>query len=1134
VISSVVLKALTRNKYFADFFPSTVVGTTVLLTTILFAPAVLADPVTASGSERDGIGRMIFTWPSPVPFLARVQNKQIIIKFARPAEGSFSGLVRSLKKYIKAPRILDGGRTLVFPLLGNFDLNYSSRGRNVVVEVIDPNPPKTNASPLKAPKITSEARDAPKRGRKLERVSIRLGSHPSYSRVVFDWKRRVKYKVVKQGNLVTLTFQRPANIIVTNLNRNRLVNVKGARSQISGDMTIVGLSVNSSTELKHFRSGPKIILDVLNSTGPDDAPPIAKLVPRIKAVKKGQTQVAEKKNKKAPTNSKSVSTNSRMAKKSGKSKVPKKDRLTRQAVADVACPKSSSSIGKGTPSKNQRAFLRLDWPAPVAAAVFRRAGNLWMIFNKPTKVDICKLKEQGGPILKSIVQETADQATILRIVTTNGFNPSIRRNGFAWIFDFKKQPLKPQTVINVKSQLSSPRGPLLIAAIPDVGEAIPFKDTKVYDNLFVVPVIPLAHGIIQNYKYSHLNLLSTGQGIVVQPRVDDLHVRSAKRGVEISSATSLALSVIRRKSSSTTKFGRMNALTRIVKPKLWRKIRRQKSEDFYKLHREKLEGLTKTKGKDRAKARLDMALFLFGNGYGHEANGVLKLIRPKTSNVEAMRQHRFLLGATDFLMGRYKDALKALMHPSMYGNDEGEFWRAAAKLAAGEDVQNAAKIMNAKGAIFRAYPREIKMRLGMRTVEAAILAEDLKNGIKYLGLLAKEEPKPKEIDQLAFMEGTIKQMQGNFPGAIKAWKEVEKGQHRPSIAKAILARTDLELGTKKIKEKDVINELENLRFAWRGGDFEFSLLRKLGSLYLDVGDYRKGLRTLRNVVSNFRANPNSSAITQKMESAFEELFLNDVADKMLPIRSLALFEEFKELTPSGKKGDRMIQKLADRLASVDLLDKAAKLLEQQIKFRLTGIEKARVGTQLAAVYILDKKPEKALEALQKTNSTGQPVEMVKERRHLNARSLIDLKRGADALVPLEDDDSKEADLLRSEIHWGKNWSKAAKALQRLMVAAGAAPGRKLNDKQAQLVLNFGVALAYSTNNRGITRLSRDYLKEMDATPYKDAFRLIASPDNIGLIDYRTVANRVRTVSNFKNFMSVYRERLKAGNLSQSN
>ncbi len=1116
----VIVKQLIKFlNIFGAFIPK-LIGGLAIVAVIIYAPAAIADPVTARGSERDGIARMSFTWPIPVPFLARVQNKEIVIQFARPAEGDFNKMVKALNKYIRPPRVQNGGRVLIFPLVGNFDLNYFSRGRTVVVEVIDPNPAK---EVTKASKPQSGTSQSP---RAIERVAVRVGRHSTYSRIVFDWKKRVAYKVVKQRNLVTVTFAKPANIVVTALNKTGLANVRGAKAQIAGNATIVGLSVTSTSELKHFRNGTKVIIDVLNSTGPDDAPPISTLVPKILAAQKTLAKVNQKPAKNVSIKSKPGSGKSLNSIKIG-GKVTNNEIRGNQKLVDVNCPKTKST-------KFKSATLRLDWPTPVAAAVFRRAGNLWMIFNKPSKFNICKLKDQGGGILKSIVQEASDRATILRLVTATGFNPIIRRNGFAWIFDFKKQPLKPQTVINIKSDMSSPRGSILTASIRDVGDAIPFKDTKVYDNLFVVPVIPLGHGINKKFRYSQLNILPTAQGVVIQPNIDDLRVRSTKIGVEISAVSNLALSAMRNKKEASTTFGKGNALSRIINAKAWRKMRRQKPAEFYKLRREKLDRVTKTKGANKMKARLDMALFLFGNGYGFEANGVLKLIKPKTSDVAANRQYRFLQGATDFLMGRYKDSLKALMHPSMFGNDEGEFWRAAAKVAAGEDILNAAKTMNAKGDVFRAYPREIKMKLGIRTAEAAIIAGDIKSGIKYLGMLAKEEPRPKEIDQLAFMEGALKQMQGNFPGAIKAWEEVEKGEHRPSVAKAVMSRTDLQLTKKDIKKKDVIKELENLRFAWRGGEFEFSLLRKLGGLYLDVGEYRKGLRTLRTVVSNFRGNPDAGKITQKMEAAFIDLYLNGAADKIPPVRSLALFEEFKELTPSGKKGDELIQKLADRLATVDLLGKAAKLLEQQIEFRLTGIEKARVGAQLATLYILDKKPAKALETLKETNFIGQPSSISKERRLLNARSLIDLKRRVDALVPLEDDESREADLLRSEIYWGKNWPKAAKTLQRLMVSTGVAPGRKLNEKQAQFVLNFGVALAYGGNNRGITRLSRDYLKEMDATSFKDAFRLIASPDNIGLIDYRTVASRVKTVSNFKNFMSTYRKRLKAGNLSQVN
>ena len=57
---------------------------------------------------------------------------------------------------------------------------------------------------------------------------------------------------------------------------------------------------------------------------------------------------------------------------------------------------------------------------------------------------------------------------------------------------------------------------------------------------------------------------------------------------------------------------------------------------------------------------------------------------------------------------------------------------------------------------------------------------------------------------------------------------------------------------------------------------------------------------------------------------------------------------------------------------------------------------------------------------------------------------------------------------------------------------------------------------------------------MENTSFKDAFKLIASPDSTGLIDIRTVAEKVSTVSNFKTFMASYQKSLKKGELSKIN
>ena len=50
----------------------------------------------------------------------------------------------------------------------------------------------------------------------------------------------------------------------------------------------------------------------------------------------------------------------------------------------------------------------------------------------------------------------------------------------------------------------------------------------------------------------------------------------------------------------------------------------------------------------------------------------------------------------------------------------------------------------------------------------------------------------------------------------------------------------------------------------------------------------------------------------------------------------------------------MIRKLSDRLVAVDLLDRASQLLEHQVKFRLKGPERAKVGASLAFINLTNR------------------------------------------------------------------------------------------------------------------------------------------------------------------------------------
>jgi len=268
---------------------------------------------------------------------------------------------------------------------------------------------------------------------------------------------------------------------------------------------------------------------------------------------------------------------------------------------------------------------------------------------------------------------------------------------------------------------------------------------------------------------------------------------------------------------------------------------------------------------------------------------------------------------------------------------------------------------------------------------------------------------------------------------------------------------------------------------------------------------------------------------------FASLYLEDKADSMSPITAIALYDEFRELTPPGEKGAEMVRRLADRLVDVDLLDRAAQLLKDQVEFRLDGVEKARVGAQLALINIFAQKFEESTKILNMSSVQDMPKELLDQRRHLRSRSLMGKGNIDDALALLKEDKSMDADLLRLEMYWNdQNWVQATKTLNRILRTYEAKANEPLNELQAQTVLNIGIAMTLSGNERGIDRLRLNYGDAMDDSPFRDAFRLIASPDTFGLISYTSIAGKVKDVKNFKTFLSAYQERLKAQKLSEIN
>ena len=801
------------------------------------------------------------------------------------------------------------------------------------------------------------------------------------------------------------------------------------------------------------------------------------------------------------------------------------------APAPGPAPSAQLSVAKGDEGT---VTLRFDWAEPVAAAAFRRNGFLWLVFDKRTNVNVPALQEAGGAVISTLQQVYIPQATVLRMTTPKDVNPSMRRAGLAWLVDFRAQEATPKIPLEVQAQPDSPIGARIFMPLPEPGKVIPLTDPIVADNMLVVPGIPLGHGVAGTYAYPQFEILPSIQGVVVTPRIDDVRVRSLRQGVEIASAAPtfpLKFSPVSQEMAASARMSAMRPLVRILDLEKW-----DTPNDAAILQTRAIleQALAVAPKAGQREARMNLARFYFANAYGAEALGVLDHALEVQPSLAQDREWLLLHGGAQFLLGRLPEAEKDLYNAALNGSDEGEFWRAIIQAARG-DLNGASIELRRSGSIARPYPRALRFKLSAIVAEAVVEIGDVRTAETLISTLMADGPSPSQEAQIKFVQGRLAELEGDFDGAVSLWEDVMDSPDRLARFRAARSRVELLLRLDRMTKREATEELEKQRFAWRGDNREFDLLRRLGALYLEQDKYREALQTLRQAATHFRDHPDAKTVTKEMSDTFNALYLEDKADALKPVTAIAIYEEFKELTPAGSRGDTMIQKLADRLVGVDLLDQASALLEGQIKFRLQGADRARVGARLGLIHLLARKYADAERVIRATAADGLNGDLTQQRNHLLVQALMGQKRYADGLALLEPDQSMDGELLRSEIYWTMgNWNDAAQSLQRVVTASGARKGEKLSRQQARYMLNLATAMTLSGNERGLARIRDNFGAAMAKTEVAKAFDLIAARPALGLIAPESVKERVAVAENFKSFLTAYRERLEKDPLSAIN
>ncbi|MBO6559969.1 MAG: hypothetical protein JJ959_05505 [Nisaea sp.] len=810
--------------------------------------------------------------------------------------------------------------------------------------------------------------------------------------------------------------------------------------------------------------------------------------------------------------------------------------LVRSLSAGDAATISGPVIPVTASLDNSIVSVRFEWTQPVAAAVFSRAGYVWVVFGAQAQFDMTALEKADFQLLGAKAQVPVNGGSAVRFPTVEGVNPRVWRDNAVWIVDFRPQNSRPDVPLRVDTQLVSAQGPRVFVHLEDHSPTVTMRDPEIGDQLFVVPVASLSRGVDGLRQFAEFNLLNTAQGLVVQPFADDITIRSLPDGVAITKTGGLTISRAVQQSTDDQVAQRIDGLPpglppgRIFDFSNWRK---GDIDRFLENKQEIQRRISEATSIARSGPRLELAHFYFAHGLAAEAMGLLRTIEVEDEDLARRPDVKALRGAAQFMLGRFKEAEEDLGDRSLNGLSEAELWRGATKASQGRWPE-AVEHFSRAGEIPGGYPRNMATQMALLAAEAAIRAGDFRGAGAFIDVVADGQPTPGEQARLNYLRGRVLYASGDTDTALDFWRSLSQDLDRWARVRSERALIEHGLRNGTLSRTDAITGLESLRYTWRGDQVEFDLLRELGRLYLEEGEYVEGLSALREAVTFFPENLYADQVAEEMTDAFAKIFTEGESDKMTPIQALSLYDQFRELTPVGARGDEIIQRLADRLVQVDLLDRASILLERQVKFRLQGEDKARVGARLALIRLLDRRPEEALSALDESVAPGLGAELALERKRLRARGEFELGDADGALRLLSGDDSRDADLLRADIFWRtQRWAQAAEVFERLVGRSGR-DGRRIDEQAANLILNWAVSLSLSNNLDQLSRIRQVYTQQMDNTPFREAFRLITNKTEGELDDFRTLADRFGEIGRFQAFLSSYRDRLKDKPLSATN
>ena len=997
-----------------------------------------------------------------------------------------------------------------------------------------------------------------------DRVSLRTGMHKEYARLVFGWPAKTGYTLEQAADgQVNIRFNKPGALDLGKADFGDIPGVNGIE-EVSQDPLSVRLQIPSGSKIRDFSIGKRVVVDLYLpesalKAGVEAQPePVSE--PDPKALKKEHKEKLHKQSKQKTTpaaappaivlvpETLSESNKKRDDKWAGQTKIKetKIDETKKKEKEEHS--EYSPAVKKAIEDRHHVVSVRGTQGMSMAVTV---DGNiLWMVVIGGSSFSHPTLLSPTPEAFSKIEAVQNDVFDVYRMRLPENYKDlSVKVIGGALAWDIvigenvrNGTPIDPVRVVDSTNGV---RGGKLIWPMDLLGDIVEITERNTGENLIVVTVEnasqlsgPLRH-------FVDFDVLSSPVGMAIRPKVDDLVVKKTSGGIEISRPPAGLTFGLQKDIDAIRlyKKGHKNRVTtnkeQKYKDNLIFQFDKWKLGDINDVRRYEMILLSAMHGQSEARLvqeLLKLGKMFLAHGYAAEALGYFEYASSLLPALGASAEFRALRGVAEALDWKSAEALADFMYKDLHGNDEIKLWKSFV-LAELEDWQQAAAVLPEEYDPIYIYPDVIALRMALTLTEVSLRdgkterAEEL---MRYVDKKRGQLTKPM-LASLQYLEGEAARQRGEIDETKHLWEELTKDRDDLYRTKAGLALTMLLSQEGELTNNETIDHLERLRYAWRGDGLEAQVKYWLGDAYFKNKKYIKGLSIMREAATIAKdTKVLADRIADDMARTFTSMFMTDELDSVSPLDAVAVYDQFKELTPVDKKGDELVQRLAEHLVRSDLLGRAADLLRYQVDHRLKGKDRLRIAIRLAAIELIDKSPQKAFGSLGKAQKALKRIsdkdEIRKRQRDINLLKIRaysqnnEYNKALSLIEKLPMD--KMVNRLRVDIAWRAGyWDIAAASLKEVLIDEYITPDTKLTLEQVDLILNRAIALNLNNDRIALANMREKYSRQMAQANRDKArqFELITRKQRAAVLDDReAIMSAVSEVDLFQGFLESYR------------